>query len=384
MRVCFLAPVWRRGVHIRGWVEELAQRGVECFTISDSDGNGLPSFNYLANPDDGLGHEKIHYALNNPADFIRGKLLGSDFAWRFHGHRIRKKLSDWGVSILHAHYVEPFAILARYVRFRPWVASAWGSDLAEVESDSRTARKVSRALLEADLVHVETQRQARILESIGLPRERLLVQNWGVRTDIFRPGPASLRLRAKLGIRRNDIVLLSLRAHEQNYSVDLILRALALLPKYRPSVRCVIASSGAETLNLENLARQLGIEDRVRFVGDLPHSNLPGYCRIADAYVQAPITDGVSYALLEAMSSGLPVITTGTGDTPENVHDGENGLFFPAGRADALAERITSLAKDRKARSRMGRRAREWVLKNCDRRASFDLFVSGYKELAKA
>ncbi len=384
MRVCFLAPLWNKGVHVRGWIEELAHRGVQCFTVSDSDGNGLPCFNYLANPDDGLEHEKIRYALNNPTDFIRGKLLGSDFAWRFHGHRIRKRLSDWGVSILHAHYLDPFAILARYVRFRPWVASAWGSDLAKVESDSTTAGKVSWALLDADLVHVETQRQARILESIGLPRERLLVQNWGVRADIFRPGRASLKLREKLGIRRNDIVLLSLRAHEQNYSVDLILRALALLRKYRPIVRCVIASSGAETPNLQKLARQLGIEDRVRFVGDLPHSSLPAYCRIADAYVQAPVTDGVSYALLEAMSSGLPVITTGTGDTPENVRDGGNGFFFPVGRADALAERITSLTKDRKMRSRMGKRAREWVLKNCDRRASFDLFVSRYKQLAKA
>ncbi len=384
MRVCLLAPLWNKGVHIRGWIEELAQRGVDSFTVSDSEVNRLPDFNYLKDSDSKLVRLKLKYGITNPSEVIRGKFLGSDFAWRFHGHRVRSRLKGWKIDLVHAHYLDPFSVLARYTGFEPWLASAWGSDLEKVQNDRGAADRVSWALSQAALVHVETRRQGRILESIGLSRERIFVRNWGVRTDIFRPGPSNQSLRLRLGIVSDEIVLISLRGHEENYCIGDILRAIVHLRRTVPQVRLIVGSSGSQTSHLVELAKQLGIDDRVLFVGDLAHDSLTNYYQTADMYVQAPLTDGVSYTLLEAMSSGLPVITTGTGDTAENVQDGENGLFFPVARPDVLAEKIARLASDRKARSALGERARHWVIKNCDRKESFDLFVSKYRELLNA
>ncbi len=368
-------------MHIRGWIEELAQRGVDSFTVSDSEANGLPDFNYLKDSDGKLRGQKLRYGITNPTEVIRGKFLGSDFAWRFHGQRIRSRLRGWNAALVHAHYLDPFSVLAQYTRFKPWLASAWGSDLEKVQTDRNAAERVSLALSQATLVHVETQRQAQILESVGVQKERIFVRNWGVRTDVFRPGQPDQSLRSKLGINSDEIVLISLRGHEENYCIDDIIRATAHLKGTGPHVRLLVGSSGSQTSDLTQLSRQLGIEDRVLFVGDLAHETLPNYYRSADMYVQAPRMDGVSYTLLEAMSSGLPVITTGAGDTLENVQDGENGLVFPTARSDILAEKIARLASDRNARLAFGQRARQWVLKNCDRKESFDLFVSKYREL---
>jgi glycosyltransferase involved in cell wall biosynthesis len=94
--------------------------------------------------------------------------------------------------------------------------------------------------------------------------------------------------------------------------------------------RLTIAGSGTEQENLEALAARLGVGERVRFLGAVPHGDLPEVYRAASVFVLPSMNEGVSNTVLEAMASGLPVLLTDTGGTSELLASGENGFLIDA------------------------------------------------------
>lgn len=91
--------------------------------------------------------------------------------------------------------------------------------------------------------------------------------------------------------------------------------------------KLVIIGEGPQENKLKKLAYKLDIEDKVEFLGYIPHQNLPERYQQADIFVMPSLNEGMSNTILEAISSGLPVITTQTGGTEELI--GENGIVVP-------------------------------------------------------
>ena len=123
-----------------------------------------------------------------------------------------------------------------------------------------------------------------------------------------------------------------------------------------PPWRCVIAGDGPEARSLADLAAGLGLSSRVELVG---HVEVPErFLQTIDIYVQPSTAEGLPNAVLEAMATGLPVVATAVGGTPEVVEDGTTGWLTPSGDDAAMAERITRLLTDPARRAAMGRAGR--------------------------
>jgi glycosyltransferase involved in cell wall biosynthesis len=133
--------------------------------------------------------------------------------------------------------------------------------------------------------------------------------------------------------------------------IDTAVQGLALLPG-SATLRVVGGGDHEHLEELRALADRLGIAERVNFTGPRPQHELPATYAAADA-VLFPVRWQEPWGLvpLEAMASGRPVVATGTGGSGEYLRDGENCLLFPAGDADALADRVRRLSADPQLRA---------------------------------
>jgi L-malate glycosyltransferase len=135
---------------------------------------------------------------------------------------------------------------------------------------------------------------------------------------------------------------------------DVLLRALACLPR----MRLLLVGGGHQREELEQLAAELGIADRVEFAGE--QSDIRPWLARGDIFCLPSLRgEGVSNALLEAMGAGLPCVATDSGGTPEVLQDRVNGLLVPPGDPRVLASAMVHMFLDVAGRERMGRAARE-------------------------
>ncbi len=180
----------------------------------------------------------------------------------------------------------------------------------------------------------------------------------GYDAGLFRPLPPDPALRARYAPDGAPLLLYAGRLVTFK-GLDHLLDAMALLPH----AHLLLAGEGPHHANLEARAARLGIADRVRFLGPVPHTDLPGLHAISDVFVM-PSTDHETFCLAacEAMSCARPVIASDIGGLVEVVRDGETGLLAPPADSAALAAGIGALLGDAALRVRMGAAGREWTL----------------------
>lgn len=147
---------------------------------------------------------------------------------------------------------------------------------------------------------------------------------------------------------------------DEEKNVHVLLRALALLPE-RPEVRAEIVGDGSCRRDLDQLAHELGIQDRVTFHGPVSDQEvLDAYVR-CDVFCMPGTAELQSLATMEAMAAGLPVVAADAMALPHLVHPGRNGYLFPPGDIRALAGFLTTLAEHPELRRGLGEAGREVV-----------------------
>jgi glycosyltransferase involved in cell wall biosynthesis len=131
--------------------------------------------------------------------------------------------------------------------------------------------------------------------------------------------------------------LLVARNLEAIYGNDNALRAFALLSEHFPAATLTLAGAGPEAESLKALARELGVADRVRFAGRLDRDQMAALYRDADLMLNASRVDNMPNAILEALASGIPVITTDAGGIPFIVEHRRTAMLVPVDDTTALA-----------------------------------------------
>ena len=134
-------------------------------------------------------------------------------------------------------------------------------------------------------------------------------------------------------------VFLFLGRLDDEKRIHVLLRAVAKLTEF-PSVRVELVGDGGERENLQRLAFELGIADRVAFLGHVADKDLPAAYERCTAFVMPSIAELQSIATMEAMASGRPVIGADAMALPHLIHDGDNGYLFPPDDVEALADRL--------------------------------------------
>ena len=166
----------------------------------------------------------------------------------------------------------------------------------------------------------------------------------GVETDIFRPGDGSL---PRTDRRRRLVV--PRRLFPKN-GVEFFVRALPEIVA-GADVDVIVIGDGPERDRLETLAGELGVADRIDFLGARPHAEMPGLLRSADLAVFPSLVEATSVAALECMACELPVAASAVGGLPQIVDDSVGGLFPPADPA-ALAAKVLELLADERLAAR--------------------------------
>ena len=181
---------------------------------------------------------------------------------------------------------------------------------------------VLRPLVVADADHVADA----FARELALPRPRVIPN--GVDADRFAPGDRAAA-RAALGLPDGPLVGMAARL-ERVKGADLALRAVSLVP----GATLAIAGTGGERGALEALAAELGLGDRVRFLGHL--DDTAPFHRALDAYCLPSRDEGLPLAILEAQACGAPVAAFGVGGVPAAV-DPASGEVVAAGDVEGLA-----------------------------------------------
>ena len=125
---------------------------------------------------------------------------------------------------------------------------------------------------------------------------------------------------------------------------DMFLRAAQAVLLESPNTYFIIVGDGPDRQRLEEMARQLNIEDRVRFLGVV--ANVSQLLRVFDVSTLSSIHEALPITLLEAMAAERPVVATDVGSVCEIVEDGVTGFLTPSGDADQFAQSILRILKD--------------------------------------
>ena len=154
----------------------------------------------------------------------------------------------------------------------------------------------------------------------------------------------------------------------QRKGLDVALRAVARLRRYYPDIRYVIVGRGPERPHLQRLARTLGVDGHVDFLGAVPDEDLPDVYRRAHVFVLplreetlADSIEGFGMVFLEAAATAVPSVAGNSGGAAEAVRHEETGLVVPPGDEEAVYGAVRLLLDDPERRVQMGQAGRRWV-----------------------
>ncbi|MGH7559514.1 MAG: glycosyltransferase [Gemmatimonadales bacterium] len=248
-------------------------------------------------------------------------------------NRLAGLARDLSPAVVHSHGYRS-DVMARVVRrsgqpivstVHGFTGGGWKNRLYE--------RIQRRALARFDAVIAVSHPLARFLEESGVPRDRIrVVPNAPPREP--PPVPRG-EARRRLGLPEGAVVLGWVGRLSQEKGADVLLEALGAL-RDREWLCCIIGE-GRERRALEELAKEWGVAERVRFTGAIPGAG--AFYGAFDVFVMSSRAEGSPMVLLEAMASGVPAVVTAVGGVPETVGPSEAWLVPPE-RPDLLAAAI--------------------------------------------
>ena len=186
---------------------------------------------------------------------------------------------------------------------------------------------------------------------------RDLAISWGLDRDrvsvLPNPTPLAADLRPRDELKRelslNGATLAFAGRLTAQKSLEVALEAVA----QSDGVRLLVAGEGDERPRLERRAQELGLGDRVRFLGAQPRSRVVELLAAADAMILSSSWENFPHTVVESLAAGTPVVATATGGVAEVVEDGVNGLLVPAGDPAALAQAVRRYFGDAELRERL-------------------------------
>ena len=275
--------------------------------------------------------------------------------------------------------LKPAGYPARWVNLRngtPYGIIFHGTDLLKLEhhTPNRPSDVLRRAtVIGSSAVCIVNSRWTagvcdRVLEQLGFDaakRGPVRVVPLGTAPDRFRPAWIRARFARNTasGLGRWLLTVARLVEHK---GVDNAIRAFALLAAEYPDLNYAVAGTGETRPSLEAIARDLGVGDRVRFLGAIPEADLPNLLNVAAIYIGVARemfdkVEGFGIALVEASACGVPVVGGTAGGIPDAVRDGETGLLADGAEPAAVAAALRRMLEDEPLRARLGRGGRAAV-----------------------
>ncbi len=236
--------------------------------------------------------------------------------------------------VFHLHGVVDAAVpLSRYAWLRNRIVA-------------RAFREMNRLVLErADRVLVVSEEGLKVCHALA-PKSasHTAIIPPSVDRDLFQPRDKR-RSRLELGLPETANIIVSAGRLESAKGMDLLLEAFMLVAEERSNIHLIVAGEGSERRFLEQRAAGSPVAGRIRFLGEVNHERtLPLLFNAADVFALASKSEGLPTVILEALSCGVPVVSTAVGDIPKVIRDGQTGFLVhtrdPKDFATALARTL--------------------------------------------
>jgi len=174
----------------------------------------------------------------------------------------------------------------------------------------------------------------------------------------------SLQMRERLGLRQEDFICVTVGRLVPVKGYSFLIHAMGKLSQTVPNVKLLIAGDGSERESLERQVLNLGLEDRVLFLG--LREDIPEILSCGDLFLLSSVNEGFGLVLLEAMAFKLPIIATRVGGVPEVVEDGKTGLLIPSEDPEAFVSAVLRIYRNREWGRDLGLAGYERVKRNFD------------------
>lgn len=228
----------------------------------------------------------------------------------------------------------------------------------------------------ADIVlAVSESLKQHLVREVGFPAERIIAIQNGVDTDRFRPNKERAAQREALGWPAGDFIIGSVGRLVPIKNHATLLRAVARVLSQVPQLTLALVGDGPLDGELKTLADELGIGDRISFLGY--RDDVPNLLNAMDVLVLPSLREGMPNAVLEAMACGLPVIASEVGGASEILRDGENGFLVRPTDIEQLSQYLYQLALSPERRRAMGAAGRRYV----EREFKMEYMVNKYTNL---
>ena len=261
-------------------------------------------------------------------------------------------MDEFGPRLVHVHCGIEHAVAARLASPGiPMVLTIHGSpDAASYIVSGFLANRI------VDEVICVSEAERRVAEGYGFRKDRLTVIHNGIVSPSRTAAPAQQQPRQRLGLREDAVVIGTVSRLERRKGIAYLVSALARIRRDCPSAVLLVVGDGRMRQDLERLALDLGVRDRVVFTGALPDPTAA--LEAMDIFALPSIQEALPMAILEAMAMAKPVVATTVGGIPEAVVHGETGLLVPPKDDASLASALLVLARNPARRQEMGARGR--------------------------
>lgn len=355
MRVALLGAT--RSIHTVRWANGLSERGydVHLLSLDDPSGDIAPAVHQY----------KLPY--------------GSPWGYLFAFRKLRRLLSRIKPDLLNTHYATGYGTLARLSGFTPNLLSAWGSDIYDFPNKSRWHHAALGKTLDRATALGATS-HAMAIKMRELSSTPIFVTPFGIDEHQFTPRIVRSPC--------DRIVIGTVKTLEAIYGIDTLIQAFAKLKAHLATTQRELSDrlmlriygGGSQFHMLATMAESLGVSDCVELKGQIPHADVPAALDELDIYVALSRRDSFGVAILEACSSGLPVVVSDADGPAEVVLDGVTGFVVPIEDAEAAASKLETLVLDAPLRARMGAAGRERVRDKYSWDHSLDLMQLAFRE----
>ena len=202
----------------------------------------------------------------------------------------------------------------------------------------------------------------------NIPESRIRVVHNGVDTRKFQPVQDKRKIKAELGLDPDDTIILSVGRLYARKGLFTLIEAMPSVVKRFKRAKFVISGKGQsdEMAKLNAHAERLGVKDNIIFTGYYPDKKLPKLYQAADIFAFSTFYEHHPFAVLEALATGLPVVTTTVGGIAETIETGKNGLLVKPSSSRQFSYALLYLLEHQAEAAEMGLRARKTIVEQYD------------------
>ena len=213
-----------------------------------------------------------------------------------------------------------------------------------------------------------------------IPEEKISVIYNGVDTAEFNPLISGTHIRNKYSLLEKPVILVVGTATIRK-GVPYLLQSMAEVASKIPNAKLIVVGSKKYLVQLQLLAKDLGILQNVIFPGPVPREELPFYYAACDVVAVPSTYEGFPVVVLEAMASGKPIVASRVGGIPEAVETNSNGILVEPRNPSELTQALITVLENEDLRRDMGEKSRELAEKRFNWERITDEYMSEFKSL---